>query len=353
MMIRESELASRSPFKFGLKELFYASALIASGLALSLNTIWFSLFALLVWAVIFSRRDPRKVVFGFCKSIGKNLLEVLVGILVLIILLFLFLPSVPIRRTPQRASCLNNLRQIVMALHNFESVNGYFPTDRIVTTPDGTQLRHSWRISLLPYMEELSVYELYDFNEPWNGPNNSKLAGKMSQIWRCPFSRSTKLTNYRLVNGPGTAFELGKRVNTTTVSDGLSTTIALIEDSANPVNWMEPDDLTAEEAARILNSNYKGHGPHVVETLFERRYFGPNIAMLDGSVQNLPLTTNPPVTTGAFLISDGVLFDSQIATGFQVEIKYHAYGALVLYVLLILLPAVILLNSSSTRIRAS
>jgi hypothetical protein len=259
------------------------------------------------------------------------------------------MPDIGSYSSSRRVSCLNNLRQTIIAMHNYESAFLHFPTDRIVTTPDGTQLRHSWRIFILRDIENAALYDSYDFNEPWNGPNNSKLADKMPEVWHCPFSRkkNTNLTPYRLVNGPGTAFELGKRVSSTKVTDGLATTIALIEDISNPVHWMEPTDLTAEEAAGILNSNNKRLGPHVAESLFERRYYGPNIALLDGSVTRLALKPQPPIDKGAFLISDGVLFGSDTQPDYRVEIKYHAYLALGIYIGLILLPAVRVLTRKS------
>jgi hypothetical protein len=95
---------------------------------------------------------------------------------------------------------------------------------------------------------------LYDFNEPWTGPNNIKLESQCSWIWNCPSHDHGNKTTYKLVNGAGTAFEVGKKLRFDDVRDGSSNTIALIEDISNPVSWLEPGDFTAEAAAKVLNS---------------------------------------------------------------------------------------------------
>ena len=49
---------------------------------------------------------------------------------------------------------------------------------------------HSWRVLILPCLQELALYDQYDFNEPWDGPNNHKLAGQIPSMYRCPSSNS-------------------------------------------------------------------------------------------------------------------------------------------------------------------
>ena len=53
---------------------------------------------------------------------------------------------------------------------------------------------HSWRVLILPFLEQQSLYEQYDFREPWDGPNNIQLLGNMPDVFSCP-SRSPARTD--------------------------------------------------------------------------------------------------------------------------------------------------------------
>lgn len=78
-----------------------------------------------------------------------------------------------VREAARRVSCLNNLRHIELALHNYHNAHGCFPPAYIVD--ESGRPMHSWRV-LLPYLEQEALYDQYDFSEPWDGPNNRKLA---------------------------------------------------------------------------------------------------------------------------------------------------------------------------------
>ena len=314
-----------SQYKIGLRQVFYATALIASGLSLSPSTIWLSLSILLVWGIIF-----------YCSQRWLVLALLLLGLTVVLALL----PTVQVvRESSRRITCFNNMKQITLACLNFESGNGRFPTDRIVILDDGTVLKHSWRIGILPFIEEDVLYNSYNFKEPWNGPNNSKLASPVPYCFACPSCDCETETSYKLVNGPGTAFEEGKKVGAADVNDGTSNTIGLITDHANPTHWMKPAELTAEEAAQAMNSMTREAAVHRRETFFSTTYFGSGFATLDGGTHWWPLQCDSPMQPGAFLINDGYLFDSDVQGQPLVEIKYGAWFRLAIYTLLILLPA--------------
>jgi hypothetical protein len=85
----------------------------------------------------------------------------------------------------------NNLLQIGLALHNFRSTMDHFPP-AVVYGPDGKPW-HSWRVLLLPYLEQMALAEEYDFSQPWNGPNNLKLLDKMPDVYRDPAQEGQKV----------------------------------------------------------------------------------------------------------------------------------------------------------------
>src|SRR4030095_9667762 len=83
---------------------------------------------------------------------------------------------------------------------------------------------HSWRILILPFLEEQALFSRYNFNEPWDGPNNRKLHGTTIALFECPAdespNRPTGMTSYVLVTGPGTLFGDGVAPRLNDVVDG-------------------------------------------------------------------------------------------------------------------------------------
>src|SRR5205823_3963476 len=111
--------------------------------------------------------------------IGCALLAILV-----IGCLFIFPARPPARDAARRMQCSNNLHNIALALQNYYDDHGSFPPAYIAAA-DGKPI-HSWRVVLLPYLGQEDLYAKYSFDEPWNGPNNSKLHDRMLKIFRCP-----------------------------------------------------------------------------------------------------------------------------------------------------------------------
>ena len=101
----------------------------------------------------------------------------------------------------QSRRSLNNLKQIMLAIHNFESAYGYLPSD--IVDKEGKPLL-SWRVLLLPYLEQTPLYQQIKLDEPWDSESNLKLLPKMPDIYRVGFE-APKTTNtfYRAFSGVG------------------------------------------------------------------------------------------------------------------------------------------------------
>src|SRR5687767_6993146 len=142
-----------------------------------------------------------------CERQAFTLVELLVVIAIIGVLVALLLPAVQAaREASRRMQCSNNLKQIALALHNYHDVHKTFPP-AYIPDADGKPM-HSWRVLILPYIEQQPLFTQYDFNEPWNGPNNSRLANISIPVYHCPSEPPGSTTAaYLAISGPGSIFD--------------------------------------------------------------------------------------------------------------------------------------------------
>jgi hypothetical protein len=172
---------------------------------------------------------------------------------VVALLILLLLPAVnAAREAARRNVCNNQLKQIALALQTYEGINGSFPPAYIADA-NGTPM-HSWRVLILPYLDERDLYERYDFSQPWDSPENLAVAARMPEIYRCPSTDFLALdeTSYMVISGPGMAFEDGRAMRLADFADGISNTILVVE-STDHVTWTQPVDLDASQMTFQIN----------------------------------------------------------------------------------------------------
>ncbi len=89
------------------------------------------------------------------------------------------------RATARRTTSVNNLKQIGLAFHNYAQANNHFPSPALL---GGEQKKYpySWRVALLPYLDQQALHDQYRFDEPWDGPNNRKLIDQMPAVYSVP-----------------------------------------------------------------------------------------------------------------------------------------------------------------------
>ncbi|MCA9270131.1 MAG: DUF1559 domain-containing protein [Planctomycetales bacterium] len=163
------------------------------------------------------------------------------------ILILLLLPAINAARSAaQRNGSTNNVRNIALALMNYESTHGKFPPQYTVDA-DGNPL-HSWRTLLLPFLEELSLYNQIDLDQPWDSGGNLGLATRQLPTFQSPrFRDPPETTNYVAIAGEGMFFDGPKERTLRDIGDGISNTIVIVEIQDSDIGWAEPRDLTWDE----------------------------------------------------------------------------------------------------------
>ena len=148
----------------------------------------------------------------------------------------------PILETVARRTSMDDLKRIGLAMLNYEAANRHFPLPAS-RSPDGKPLL-SWRVHILPYLEQMSLYKQFHLDEPWDGPHNRALVEKMPSVYRLSVSKSERgRTNYLLPVGNGAAFEADRPTTFKDIRDGTSDTIMVVTvDDAHAVIWTKPDD---------------------------------------------------------------------------------------------------------------
>jgi prepilin-type processing-associated H-X9-DG protein len=177
-----------------------------------------------------------------------------------------------------RARCANNLKQIGLALHNYELAEGHFPPAAI-TDEQGKPLL-SWRVAILKYADP-GLYERFHQDEPWDSPHNRALLSERPPFYRCPNNASldNTLGNYQVLVGPGSVFELKEGARLADITDGVSNTIMVVE-TADPIPWTKPEELP--------------FGPNELRLPFKTLHKnGFNVLMGDGSVRFLKEDIDP------------------------------------------------------------
>jgi hypothetical protein len=162
------------------------------------------------------------------------------------------------RKTALRIQSQNNLKQIVLAMHNYHDTQGGTFPPRAVFAKDGKP-QLSWRVLLLPYLAQNDLYMQFHLDEPWDSEHNKKLLAKMPRVYAAPGQKETSSTPYRGFSGKGAFFDGKKGLRIADITDGTSNTIMIVE-APKGVPWTKPEDLPydPEKAVPKLVGQHEG-----------------------------------------------------------------------------------------------
>jgi hypothetical protein len=202
---------------------------------------------------------------------------------------------VKIREAAFRMQSSNNLHLILLAMHNYHDAAGRLPAQANFSN-NGKPLL-SWRVHLLPYVEEGNLYQQFRLDEPWDSEHNKALIKKIPRVFVS--SQDPKLAEEGKTTYLGVAGKSGiftgdaKGLRFTDVTDGLSNTIFLIDaDDKEAVIWTKPDDFKPDP-----KDPKKG-----LSTRFANRFL---VGIGDGSVRSLPATIDKATLGLLFMCNSG------------------------------------------------
>ena len=241
---------------------------------------------------------------GVCVLCEASWVECLVASAVISILVFMLCPTTITGCNSFRASCMNNIRQIVLAAHNYQTKHLKFPPP--FSVDENGQPLHSWRVHLLPYMDEGDLYDDLNLSKPWDHPDNIKHAHRMPNAFRCgcyqlnPKNRfDDVMTSYVAVIGKETVWSpTAGGLNFDDIKDGSSNTIMIVESDAHRVHWMSPLDVSFDE---VVAQNEHGESD-----LFTSHHpGGSQVGMADGSARFVNNAVPVEEIKAALRIDDG------------------------------------------------
>jgi hypothetical protein len=182
-----------------------------------------------------------------------------IGIVVLFVAMCV-LPTFPHgRQASRRAQCSQNLKQIGLALLNYEYEYGRFPPAYTVDAA-GKPL-HSWRTLILPYLEQQDLYNSIDLTKPWDDPINQKARDTRIGPYACPSAGvATGKTTYLAIVTPASVMRMPESMGTKDISDDPNLTLLVMEyGDERAVHWMAPMDASEEMVVRFAASDQLPH----------------------------------------------------------------------------------------------
>jgi prepilin-type processing-associated H-X9-DG protein len=229
------------------------------------------------------------------------IIGVVVGVALLVmcgggaLLIALLLPAISkVREAAARTSDSNNLKQIGLGMHNDHDVINQWTVPYAHDARGNVHKGLSFRVSLLPYLEQDDLYRSFDLTQPWDSARNRPFSDTVVLPYRAVYDQTPGVsTPYRAFVGGGAMFnEDGSPVRLVDVKDGTMNTIMLVH-ATEQVPWAQPKELPYNPNAPLPAL---GHASQPG---------GYNVLMADGSVRFVQSRTPEHVIRGLITRAGG------------------------------------------------
>ncbi|MHB8863773.1 MAG: DUF1559 family PulG-like putative transporter [Pirellulaceae bacterium] len=202
---------------------------------------------------------------------------------------------------PDETKLVHNLKQIALAMHNYHDTHKRFPA--AYQADDSGRPLLSWRVLILPFLEQESLYREFRLDEPWDSDHNRKLVDRMPAVFRSPGSKADAgRTNYLTVRGSNTVFPGKQAIGFADITDGTSNTIMVLEVSdERAVEWTKPDDFPYDESDPLAG-------------VVGLRPTGFLAVLCDGASIQLSSSTDSETIRRLFIRNDGQVLQHPLGT---------------------------------------
>ncbi len=189
----------------------------------------------------------------------------------------------------ETATASGNAEQIAQALQGYERANGRFPPPYLKTKDGKPGL--SWRVAILPFLDEDELFEKFKLDEAWDSPANKPLLDEMPLFFTGPKTAGAQRTHFRVFVGKRTLFDPARNgVRVADVKDGLANTLMVVE-ADQSVFWTKPEELDYDPARPLA--------------ALRRTMLGSLVIAADGVVHYLQPSTSEATIRNLITIDDG------------------------------------------------
>ncbi len=144
--------------------------------------------------------------------------------------------------TAARFITQNSAKQIALAFHNFHDTYRQAPFTS--PDPDNQNTKLSWRVRILPFLEQANLYEQFKLDEPWDSEHNKALLEQMPEIYKVSDDAEPGHTQFVVPKGKGMAIDGDKKIGIRDITDGTVNTLFVVTvKPEHAVPWTAPDDL--------------------------------------------------------------------------------------------------------------